>query len=192
MATTTPFTIGAEVSCTDGTCGTVSGVIVDPAARAITHLVVDRITKVSSFLSPWSRPQPAGSGSAAPSRSSRTLTRRPDGSARQRRRTPGPGHARPEPRVRCRAVVCHLGHHSLRGGGGARRRARPCHRRRHRASPGLVMDPGSRQVTHVLLREGQAPGARQRREWITTRDAGCFRWRGGARGTFCNDALIGG
>jgi hypothetical protein len=42
MAKTTLFTIGAEVSCTDGACGTVSGVVVDPAARAITHLVVDR------------------------------------------------------------------------------------------------------------------------------------------------------
>jgi hypothetical protein len=37
---TTPFTIGAEVSCTDGACGEVRRVIVDPVARAVTHLVV--------------------------------------------------------------------------------------------------------------------------------------------------------
>ena len=41
MAETTPFTIGAEVSCSDGACGVVCRVIVDPVARAVTHLVVE-------------------------------------------------------------------------------------------------------------------------------------------------------
>jgi hypothetical protein len=41
MAETTPLTIGAEVSATDGTCGTVIRVVVDPVARAVTHLVVE-------------------------------------------------------------------------------------------------------------------------------------------------------
>jgi sporulation protein YlmC with PRC-barrel domain len=41
VAETTPFTIGAEVSCSDGACGVVSRVIVDPVARAVTHLVVE-------------------------------------------------------------------------------------------------------------------------------------------------------
>jgi uncharacterized protein (DUF1786 family) len=41
MAKTTPFTIGAEASCTDGACGKVTRVVVDPIARAITHLVVE-------------------------------------------------------------------------------------------------------------------------------------------------------
>ena len=40
MAKTTPFTIGAGAACTDGTCGKVCRVIVDPVARAVTHLVV--------------------------------------------------------------------------------------------------------------------------------------------------------
>jgi sporulation protein YlmC with PRC-barrel domain len=35
------FTIGAEASCTDGPCGEVSRVVVDPVARAVTHLVVE-------------------------------------------------------------------------------------------------------------------------------------------------------
>ncbi len=39
MAETT-FTIGAEASCTDGVCGEVRQVVVDPVARAVTHLVV--------------------------------------------------------------------------------------------------------------------------------------------------------
>lgn len=38
---TTQFTIGAEVSCRDGACGKVTRVIVDPVARALTHLVVE-------------------------------------------------------------------------------------------------------------------------------------------------------
>jgi sporulation protein YlmC with PRC-barrel domain len=41
MAETTPFTIGTEVSCSDGTCGELSRVAVDPVARAVTHLVVE-------------------------------------------------------------------------------------------------------------------------------------------------------
>lgn len=41
MTETTQFTIGAEVSCSDGVCGEVSRVVVDPVARAVTHLVVE-------------------------------------------------------------------------------------------------------------------------------------------------------
>ena len=41
MAEMTPFTIGAKVSCTDGDCGEVSRVVVDPVARTVTHLAVE-------------------------------------------------------------------------------------------------------------------------------------------------------
>jgi sporulation protein YlmC with PRC-barrel domain len=41
VADTVPFTIGAEASCTDGVCGTVRRVIIDPVARTLTHLVVE-------------------------------------------------------------------------------------------------------------------------------------------------------
>ena len=37
----TPFEIGAEVSCTDGVCGRVRRLEVNPASRAVTHLVVE-------------------------------------------------------------------------------------------------------------------------------------------------------
>jgi nitrite reductase (NO-forming) len=40
MAETEPFTIGAGASCTDGACGEVSRVVVDPVARVITLLAV--------------------------------------------------------------------------------------------------------------------------------------------------------
>jgi hypothetical protein len=36
----TEFTIGTSVSCSDGFCGEVSRLITDPAARTVTHLVV--------------------------------------------------------------------------------------------------------------------------------------------------------
>ena len=41
MTETTQFTIGAEASCSDGICGEVSRVVVDPVARTVTHLVVE-------------------------------------------------------------------------------------------------------------------------------------------------------
>ncbi|MGD0441451.1 MAG: PRC-barrel domain-containing protein [Acidimicrobiales bacterium] len=41
MEDVTQFTIGAEVICGDGICGEVSRVVVDPVARTVTHLVVE-------------------------------------------------------------------------------------------------------------------------------------------------------
>ena len=41
MDETTPLVIGAGARCTDGACGEVSRVVVDPVARAVTHLVVE-------------------------------------------------------------------------------------------------------------------------------------------------------
>jgi len=38
---TTQFKIGAHASCADGECGEVTRVVVDPVARAVTHLVVE-------------------------------------------------------------------------------------------------------------------------------------------------------
>jgi hypothetical protein len=40
VAETTPFTIGAQASCTDGVCGELRRVVVDPVARTVTHLVI--------------------------------------------------------------------------------------------------------------------------------------------------------
>jgi hypothetical protein len=41
MAEAEPFTIGAAVSCSDGPCGNLTKVVVDPVARAVTHVVVE-------------------------------------------------------------------------------------------------------------------------------------------------------
>lgn len=35
------FTIGTEVSCSDGVCGQLARVVIDPVARTLTHLVVE-------------------------------------------------------------------------------------------------------------------------------------------------------
>ena len=39
--TTTPFTIGSNTSCSDGDCGQLRRVIIDPIGRVLTHLVVE-------------------------------------------------------------------------------------------------------------------------------------------------------
>jgi sporulation protein YlmC with PRC-barrel domain len=41
MAEETELRIGAEASCTDGVCGEVSRMIIDPDTQAVTHLVID-------------------------------------------------------------------------------------------------------------------------------------------------------
>jgi sporulation protein YlmC with PRC-barrel domain len=41
MEETAPITIGAQASCTDGECGEVVRVVVDPVAQAVTHIVVE-------------------------------------------------------------------------------------------------------------------------------------------------------
>ena len=40
MAGEPQFTIGARASCTDGPCGEVRRLIIDPATEAVTHLVI--------------------------------------------------------------------------------------------------------------------------------------------------------
>ena len=37
----TQFTIGAEASCTDGVCGEMTRVVIDPIAETVTHLVIE-------------------------------------------------------------------------------------------------------------------------------------------------------
>ena len=41
MSDTAEFRMGCEVAASDGVCGELSRVVVDPIARAITHLVVE-------------------------------------------------------------------------------------------------------------------------------------------------------
>jgi sporulation protein YlmC with PRC-barrel domain len=41
MADMTPITIGADVACTDGVCGQVRRLVINPHAHTVTHLVVN-------------------------------------------------------------------------------------------------------------------------------------------------------
>jgi sporulation protein YlmC with PRC-barrel domain len=41
MAEATEFTIGAKANCSDGFCGEVTRMIIDPATRTVTHLVIE-------------------------------------------------------------------------------------------------------------------------------------------------------
>lgn len=41
MAGETEFAIGAKAGCTDGSCGEVSRMIIDPASKSVTHLVIE-------------------------------------------------------------------------------------------------------------------------------------------------------
>jgi sporulation protein YlmC with PRC-barrel domain len=41
VSETADYTIGVEVSCSDGVCGELDRVVVDPLARSLTHLVVE-------------------------------------------------------------------------------------------------------------------------------------------------------
>jgi sporulation protein YlmC with PRC-barrel domain len=41
MPETERFTIGADVSCTDGPCGTLTRVVVEPITHLVTHLIVE-------------------------------------------------------------------------------------------------------------------------------------------------------
>lgn len=41
MTHSTAFTIGSDVSCSDGRCGQLRRIVVDPVARVLTHLVVE-------------------------------------------------------------------------------------------------------------------------------------------------------
>ena len=86
-----PFRIGADASCSDGACGHVSRIIVNPVALEVTHLVVDpkhrngpgRLVPVdlvdattgqvrSGFAAPW--PSSRRSGPPRRRRSCRTWT----------------------------------------------------------------------------------------------------------------------
>ncbi len=63
MAAAVEFAIGAEVSCVDGICGRLTRVVVDPVARALTDLVVEPEHRVGlARLVPVELANPVGRG----------------------------------------------------------------------------------------------------------------------------------
>ena len=73
MAEETEFAMGARASCVDGPGGKVIRVIIDPATKTVTHLVIEPKHRVGAgrlVPSTWSTARPTASGCAAPWRSS--------------------------------------------------------------------------------------------------------------------------
>jgi sporulation protein YlmC with PRC-barrel domain len=58
------FSLGAEVRCTDGVCGTIKSLVIDPRDDAVTHLVVEPTNQQPAKLVPFSLVETAPAGTA--------------------------------------------------------------------------------------------------------------------------------
>ncbi|HEY2308149.1 MAG TPA: PRC-barrel domain-containing protein [Streptosporangiaceae bacterium] len=167
MPGTEQFTIGAEVSCTDGACGKLSRVVVDPVARVVTHLIVaPRRGHEPARLVPLGLVDSAAAeiqlnctsaefGVLDPAEETRFITGDVD-----------------VPNYRPTDVVAwpHYGYRGARGalatsdtipvGEVEVKRGEHVHASDGHIGQveGLVIDPGSHRVTHVLLQEGHLWG----------------------------------
>jgi len=174
---TEQFTIGAEVSCTDGVCGQLSRVVVDPVEGVVTHLIVE-----PRHGHQPGRLVPVGlAGSAAGGiRLSCTLAEFDALNAAEE--TQFIADVADVPNYRTTDVVFwpHYGYRGARGGL-ATSDAIPvgevevqCGEHVHASDgpigqvEGLVIDPGSHRVTHVLLQEGHLWGRKEVAIPITT------------------------
>ena len=166
MAGTTALTVGADVSCSDGVCGKVSRLVVDPRARAVTHLVVNDLRlkgrlvpvslvdvdaatgqiRLSCAAAEFEKLQPADvtvsllDNDADPENGNDQLLLYSVG-----RRLLDPPTATYSTLPSGEVAVCGGEHvHAADGDIGQ--------------IQGLVIDPGSHHVTHVLLQEGHVFG----------------------------------
>jgi sporulation protein YlmC with PRC-barrel domain len=162
-----PFAIGAEVSCTDGACGKLSRVVVDPVARVVTHLIVEpRRGREPARLVPLGLVDSAA-GEIKLNRTSAEFDRL-DPAEETRFITDGAD----VPNYRTTDVVF-WPYYQDRGARGALatsetipvgevevKRGEHVHASDGQIGQvrGLVIDPGSHRVTHVLLQEGHLWG----------------------------------
>ena len=159
------FTIGADVSCTDGACGEVARVVVEPAVPAVTHLVVDRQYQ--------GRLVPLGLVDAATGEIRLRCTVAEFDNLQPADTTVLPQERFEEPRwdvlgVASRARLSPtslppvtyealpFGEMAVRGGEHVHATDGDIGQVR-----GLLIDPASHQVTHVLLREGHVFGRKE-------------------------------
>jgi sporulation protein YlmC with PRC-barrel domain len=164
---TMPFRIGADASCTDGACGQVSRIIVNPVTLEVTHLAVDpkyrhgqgrvvpvdlvettmRQIRLRCALAEFQtlRPSQEGGGSA------------PDlGSSGQTRWVLGPVH---DPGDAGQGVTVD---YTPSGEVDIRRELTVCATDGEIGQvQGLIVDPDGHRVTHVLLQEGHAWGRKE-------------------------------
>jgi sporulation protein YlmC with PRC-barrel domain len=161
----TQFTIGADVSCTDGACGKVARLVMDPAVPAVTHLVVDRQYQ--------GRRVPIGLVDAATGEIRLRCTIAEFENLEPADKTVLPRENFEEPRwdvlgVASRARLSPtslppvtyealpFGEVAVRGGEHVHATDDDIGQVR-----GLVIDPGGHHVTHVLLREGHVFGRKE-------------------------------
>jgi sporulation protein YlmC with PRC-barrel domain len=173
MAQTTPFTIGTEARCADGACGKVSSVVVDPVARAVTHLVIDRQgvprlvpldlidattgqIRLGCTLAEFDKLDPAEKTQFLPG-SHKDTGYPPDQVLTM------PYYGLADRYNLPRQADMHITYGTLPLGEVAVRRGEQV-----RATDGtigqvqgLVIDPGSRHVTHLLLQEGHLWGRKE-------------------------------
>jgi len=169
MAQAMPFRIGADVSCTDGACGQVSRIIVNPVTREVTHLAVDpkyrrgqgRLVPVElvdtatgqirlrSTLAEFQALLPAEKGGSVPDLDS-------SGPSNQVRWVLGPAH---DPGDAGQGVTVD----SVPAGEvDIRRELAVCATDGEIGQvQGLIVEPGGHRVTHVLLREGHIWGRKE-------------------------------
>jgi len=177
----TPFVIGADARCADGVCGKVTRVVVDPVARAVTHLVVQ-----PRHWPGLGRLVPLGLVAAATPTEVRlrctraefdelgfaedahfaqgtSLDRYADYSAEQMLMLPYYSRVVGEDMAQTREDESAGAHGSLPPGEVGVRRNKRVYATDGEIGrvEGLVIDPGNHHVSHVLLQEGHVFGRRQ-------------------------------
>ena len=170
MPETERFTIGAEVSCTDGPCGTLARMVLDPVADVVTHLIVQPLREheparlvpvelvdsaadeirlryaLADFdsLDPAKEGQFIGSDNDVPNYRTTDTVAWPYFGYRG-----GRGHLETDDAIPPGEVEVQRGEHVNATDG-------------HIGQvEGLVIDPASHHVTHVLLQEGHLWGRKQ-------------------------------
>jgi len=167
MPGTEQFTIGAEVSCTDGVCGKLSRVVVDPVAGVVTHLIVEshRGTQAPRLV-------PVGLAGSAAGGIRLNCTLAEFEVLDPAEETQFIADVADVPNYRTTDVVFwpHYGYRGARGGLPTSDAIPPGEVEVRRGDhvhasdgpigqvEGLVVDPGSHRVTHVLLQEGHLWG----------------------------------
>jgi sporulation protein YlmC with PRC-barrel domain len=166
MPGTEQFAIGAEVSCADGACGKLSRVVFDPVARVVTHLIVEPRGDEPARLVPIDLAGSAAGGIRLNCTSAEFGRLDP---AEETRFIEGDMDV---PNYRTTDVVAwpHYGYRGAQGGletsdaipvGEVEiRRGEHVHATDGQIGQveGLVVDPDSHRVTHVLLQEGHLWG----------------------------------
>jgi hypothetical protein len=178
MAEVTPFTIGADANCTDGVCGQVSRVVVDPVARAVTYLVV-KPTQGHGHGHGLGRLVPLSLVDASAGQIRLRCTRAEFEKLERGEEKHFLPAANPYPGYHADQVLemAHYGLHSYLGQPGEKsvtydsvplgevavRRSDPVFATDGDIGQvqGLVIDPGSHHVTHVLLQEGHLWGRKE-------------------------------